>query len=474
MLSVFDLFKIGIGPSSSHTVGPMLASKAFADALVSDALVSDAQQAAGVLAQVVQIRIELYGSLALTGEGHGTIDAAILGLEGNTPQGIDPAQIAPRMQALRSGAMLNLAGQHAIAFNPQTDLQLHKHLFLPQHANGMRISAFDAAGALLLRETYFSVGGGFIVSASQWDAAPPPAATAIPYPFHSSAELMAQCRTHGLSMAQIVLANELALRQQTDRDGRAEAEIRAQLLEIAAVMQGCVAQGCKHEGRLPGPFAVKRRAPALYQRLSAMHMEGRADVMLWPMLYAMAVSEENASGGRVVTAPTNGAAGIIPAVLQYYRDFTPDASDEGIVDFLLTAAAIGMLYKMNASISGAEVGCQGEVGVACSMAAGAYCAVLGGTLAQVENAAEIAMEHHLGLTCDPVGGQVQVPCVERNGVAAEKAIKIAQLALLEDGEHLVSLDKVIETMYRTGLDMKNSYKETSLGGLALTVAQPEC
>ncbi|WP_410498427.1 L-serine ammonia-lyase [Chitinibacter sp. S2-10] len=457
MLSVFDLFKIGIGPSSSHTVGPMLASKAFADLLLEQ----------GVLDQVQRIKVNLYGSLALTGEGHGTVAAAVLGLEGNTPRGIDPESIAPRMQALRASEPLHLAGKFDIAFDPDRDVELHKHLFLPQHANGMRIYAFAADGHELLRETYFSVGGGFILTEAQL-AAPQTGQSDddIPYSFCNSAELMALCREHGKTMAQLVLANEC-----TKLD---EVEIRRRLLEIAAVMQGSVARGYQHEGRLPGPFAVKRRAPALYQRLLAMHMEGRADVMLWPTLYAIAVSEENASGGRIVTAPTNGAAGIIPAVLQYYRDFTPGANDEGIVDFLLTAAAIGMLYKMNASISGAEVGCQGEVGVACSMAAGAYCAVLGGTLAQVENAAEIAMEHHLGLTCDPVGGQVQVPCVERNGVAAEKAIKIAQLALLEDGQHLVSLDKVIETMYRTGLDMKNSYKETSLGGLALTVAQPEC
>ncbi|WP_373975229.1 L-serine ammonia-lyase [Chitinibacter sp. SCUT-21] len=456
MLSVFDLFKIGIGPSSSHTVGPMLAACRFADLLV--------QQ--GVLPQTAQIKVELYGSLALTGEGHGTVDAALLGLESNTPKGIDPDTMLPRMQQLRAGAKLRLAACHEVDFDLARDVQLHKHLFLPQHANAMRIKAFAADGSSLLTKTYFSVGGGFIVDEEHWYQQGEPAEVAVPYDFHNSAQLIAHCQRQGLTMAQLVMANECVQRDQ--------AAVRQQLLEIAAVMQACVAKGCKHEGRLPGPFAVKRRAPALYRRLEAMHMEGRADVMLWPMLYAMAVSEENASGGRVVTAPTNGAAGIVPAVLQYYRDFAPNASDEGVVDFLLTAAAIGMLYKMNASISGAEVGCQGEVGVACSMAAGAYCAVLGGTLAQVENAAEIAMEHHLGLTCDPVGGQVQVPCVERNGVAAEKAIKIAQLALLEDGEHLVSLDKVIETMYRTGLDMKNSYKETSLGGLALTVAQPEC
>lgn len=456
MLSVFDLFKIGIGPSSSHTVGPMLAAQQFAQALLERDL----------LGQTTRVKVDLYGSLALTGVGHGTVDAVVLGLEGNTPRGIDPDLIAPRMAQLRAGAPLQLAGQQPIAFALGQDVELHKLHFLPQHANGMRFSAFSQDGSRVLHETYFSVGGGFIVNEQQWGAQASTEIRSVPYPFSNSAELIQHCQRTGMSMAQLMLANECVLMD--------EATVRQQLLDIAAVMQACVSKGCQHEGRLPGPFAVKRRAPALYQRLSAMHMEGRADVMLWPMLYAMAVSEENASGGRVVTAPTNGAAGIIPAVLQYYRDFTPDASEAGIVDFLLTAAAIGMLYKMNASISGAEVGCQGEVGVACSMAAGAYCAVLGGTLAQVENAAEIAMEHHLGLTCDPVGGQVQVPCVERNGVAAEKAIKIAQLALLEDGEHLVSLDKVIETMYRTGLDMKNSYKETSLGGLALTVAQPEC
>ncbi|WP_047393807.1 L-serine ammonia-lyase [Chitinibacter sp. ZOR0017] len=459
MLSVFDLFKIGIGPSSSHTVGPMVAARQFALQL----------HTAGLLAQCARVSVELYGSLALTGEGHGSVSAVLLGLEGYTPKDIDPTLIAPRRTALQQGAALRLAGLHEVPFVFARDVVLHKHLFLPEHANGLQFTALNAAGEVLQRERYFSVGGGFVLSAAELAAqstSTQNTTAAVPYPFQNALELLAHCQQQQLSMAQVMLANE--------RVWRSELQIREGLLEIAAVMQRCVLTGCQQEGLLPGPFAVKRRAPALYRRLEALQLEGRADIMLWPMLFAMAVSEENASGGRIVTAPTNGAAGIIPAVLQYYRDFAPDASEDGIVEFLLTAAAIGLLYKMNASISGAEVGCQGEVGVACSMAAGAYCAVLGGSLAQVENAAEIAMEHHLGLTCDPVGGQVQVPCVERNGVAAEKAIKIAQLALLEDGRHLVSLDKVIETMYRTGLDMKNSYKETSLGGLALTVAQPEC
>ncbi|WP_028454857.1 L-serine ammonia-lyase [Chitinilyticum litopenaei] len=456
MISVFDLFKIGIGPSSSHTVGPMRAARAFVRLL----------RHAGLLAGVARIEAALYGSLALTGEGHGTVNAVLLGLEGADPANVDPAWLLARAGQLRAGAALQLGGEHTVDFAFARDLQLNKHQFLPRHANGMRFRAFSADGAELCREVYYSVGGGFVQTEAELDA-PPAGGLAVPYPFASAAELIALCRAQNRSIAQLVMANECA--------HRSEAEVRRGLLDIAAVMADCIQRGSGHdEAELPGGYRVRRRAPAIMKKLTQLQYAGRADIMLWPMVYAIAVSEENAAGGRVVTAPTNGAAGIIPAVLQYYRNFAPNASDEGVVDFLLTAAAIGMLYKMNASISGAEVGCQGEVGVACSMAAGAYCAVLGGTLAQIENAAEIAMEHHLGLTCDPVGGLVQVPCVERNGVAAEKAIKVAQLALLENGEHLVSLDKVIETMLRTGQDMQHSYKETALGGLALTVGVPAC
>ncbi|MBM5570668.1 MULTISPECIES: L-serine ammonia-lyase [Deefgea] len=453
MLSVFDLFKIGIGPSSSHTVGPMVAAKSFVD------------QLAEQLPLVSRVVVDLYGSLALTGEGHGTVGATLLGLEGNTPKEINPDLVPIRLaQLMQPDAKLRLSGVHDIAFSYSQDLQLHKHLFLKQHANGMRFRAFDFDGNELAKETYFSVGGGFVSTEAQLNL--PVNEHVVPFPFRTAADLLAHCRAENKTIAQIVLANELVI--------RSEAEVRIKLLEIANVMHQSIHHGCTREGELPGAYHVKRRAPAIFRKMVGMQLTGRADFMLWPMVYAFAVSEENASGGRIVTAPTNGAAGIVPAVLQYFRNFTPTASEAGIVDFLLTAAAIGMLYKMNASISGAEVGCQGEVGVACSMAAGAYCAVLGGTLEQVENAAEIGMEHHLGLTCDPVGGLVQIPCVERNGVAAEKAIKIAQLALLESGEHKVSLDKVIETMYRTGMDMHNTYKETSLGGLALTVGVPAC
>lgn len=455
MISVFDLFKIGIGPSSSHTVGPMVAARRFVLQL----------QDSGALANVVRVEANLYGSLALTGAGHGTIAAVLLGLEGAEPATVDPQHLQARAQALQQGADLRLAGSKALPFNFVRDLLLHRHQFLPQHANGLRFRALAADGRVLADETYFSVGGGFVQTAAEL-AAPLADALTVPYPFSSAVELMALCRAHNRTIAQIMLANEAAYVPVP--------EVRQRLLAIAAVMQDCIARGGQCEGELPGDYHVRRRAPAIMKKLQTLQQAGRADIMLWPMVYAIAVSEENAAGGRIVTAPTNGAAGIIPAVLQYYRNFAPNASDEGIVDFLLTAAAIGLLYKMNASISGAEVGCQGEVGVACSMAAGAYCAVLGGTLAQIENAAEIAMEHHLGLTCDPVGGLVQVPCVERNGVAAEKAIKVAQLALLESGEHLVSLDKVIETMLRTGQDMQHSYKETALGGLALTVGLPAC
>ncbi|GHD60920.1 L-serine ammonia-lyase [Jeongeupia chitinilytica] len=456
MLSVFDMFKIGIGPSSSHTVGPMVAAKRFADALL----------AHPDRARIAHVTVDLYGSLALTGKGHGTVEAILNGLEGKVPKTVDPSTVVPRAQALmQDGATLLLGGEQPVPFHGRRDVVLHMHEFLPKHANGMRCRARDGEGRVITDETYYSVGGGFIVSDAEFGLAAGERAVP-PYPFANAQELMAHCEREGKTIAQIVMTNELTWQD--------EAAVRAGLLEIAAVMKSCVESGCRHEGDLPGGYGVKRRAPAIFRRIVSLQLAGRTDVMLWPMLYAIAVSEENAAGGRIVTAPTNGAAGIIPSVLQYYRNFHPQANDQGIVDFLLTAAAVGMLYKMNASISGAEVGCQGEVGVACSMAAAGYCAVSGGNLAQVENAAEIAMEHHLGLTCDPVGGLVQIPCVERNGVAAEKAIKCAQLAIIEDGRHKISLDQVIDTMYRTGMDMQNKYKETSLGGLALTVGIPAC
>ncbi len=451
MISVFDLFSIGIGPSSSHTVGPMKAALAFIEQL------RQQQQ----LTITVRVKADLYGSLALTGHGHGTVNAVLLGLEGKHPRTVEPASVAPRAQSIQQEHAMMLGGTHPISFDFSQDLLLHKHEFLPKHANGMRFSAFDAQGKPLLLQTWYSIGGGFIVQEEEFGIDQP--TVAVPFPFANADELLAHCRKQGKSIATLIWENERA-RASGD-------EIRARGLDIANVMHECILAGCRHEGILPGGLNVRRRAPSLYKKLSSQNGAGQHNTMLWPMLYAMAVNEENAAGGRVVTAPTNGAAGIVPAVLEYYRNFIPGANDDRIVEFLLTAGAIGLLYKMNASISGAEVGCQGEVGVACSMAAGALAAVMGGTLAQVENAAEIAMEHHLGMTCDPVGGLVQIPCIERNGIAAEKAIKIAQLALLEDGEHKVSLDTVIHTMLETGKDMQQRYKETSQGGLAVNVTE---
>ena len=455
MISVFDMFKIGIGPSSSHTVGPMKAAAAFAADL----------DAAGLLDRVSRVQVDFYGSLALTGEGHGTVPAMLLGLEGQLPPTVDPLRLLPRTAELRQGAALKLAGRHDIGFDYARDVHLNKLKALPLHPNGMRFQAFDAAGEVMQQEHYYSIGGCFIVTEAQFGT---PLATLSPppFPFATGAELLAHCRREQKSIAQIVLANEACWRHPD--------EVRVGLLEIANVMRDCIEAGCRHDGTLPGGLDVRRRAPGIFRKMVSQQLSGRMDNLLWPMLYAMAVNEENAAGGRVVTAPTNGAAGIVPAVLQYFRHFAASACDDKVIEFLATAGALGMLYKLGASISGAEVGCQGEVGVACSMAAGAYCAVLGGTVAQVENAAEMAMEHHLGLTCDPVGGLVQIPCIERNGIAAEKAIKLAQLALLEDGQHKVSLDTVIATMLATGRDMKTTYKETSLGGLAVTVNITEC
>jgi len=459
-VSVFDLFKIGMGPSSSHTVGPMRAARQFVTRL----------QHADLLAHTVTVRCWLHGSLGATGKGHASDVAVLLGLCGHEPDTVDVDHIPELLAEVRNEKRLRLAGVHSIAFDEKDDL-LFMRAPLPFHANGMRFVALDAAGNELANRVYYSVGGGFIVSdevaadgSRQKVIAPD--ATVLPMPFTSGDALLALAQQHGLSIAQIMRKNE--------QHWRSDAEIDAGLLRIWQVMQDCVRRGCRTEGVLPGGFKVKRRAAPLFRALSENPEAALRDplqVLDWVNLYALAVNEENAAGGRVVTAPTNGAAGIIPAVLHYYTRFVPGASDAGVIDFLLTAAAIGILYKENASISGAEVGCQGEVGVACSMAAGALCAVMGGSPEQVENAAEIGMEHHLGLTCDPVGGLVQIPCIERNAIASVKAINAARMALRGDGSHFVSLDKVIKTMRETGADMKTKYKETARGGLAVNIVE---
>ncbi|MCX4726093.1 L-serine ammonia-lyase [Streptomyces sp. NBC_01306] len=455
-ISVFDLFSIGIGPSSSHTVGPMRAARMFVGRLKED----------GLLAQTASVRAELFGSLGATGHGHGTPKAVLLGLEGHEPHTVDVDSADDEVTRIRTARRLRLLGTdlgdaHEIAFDPDTQLVLHRRRSLPHHANGMTLSAHDHGGPPLLDKTYYSVGGGFVVDE---DAVGEDRIklddTELKHPFHTGDELLRRSRETGLSISALMLENEKAW--------RTEDEIRTGLLEIWRVMQACVARGLSREGILPGGLKVRRRATTSAR---ALHAEGDAAgrAMEWVTLYAMAVNEENAAGGRVVTAPTNGAAGIIPAVLHYYRTFVPGADDDGTVRFLLAAGAIGLLFKENASISGAEVGCQGEVGSACSMAAGALAEVLGGSPEQVENAAEIGMEHNLGLTCDPVGGLVQIPCIERNGMAAVKAITAARMALRGDGRHHVSLDKVIKTMKETGADMKIKYKETARGGLAVNV-----
>jgi len=455
-LSVFDLFKIGIGPSSSHTVGPMRAAARFAEGLRRE----------GLLAGTDSIKAELYGSLGATGKGHGSDKAILLGLEGEHPDTIDTESIPARLQAIRDSGRLRLLGEHEIAFVEKQHLAMIRKP-LPYHPNGMIFRAFDGAGLQIRSREYYSVGGGFVVDE---DAAGHDRivedSTVLPHPFRTAKELLAQCGEHHLSISQVMLANEAAWRP--------EAETREGLLHIWQVMQDCVEAGCRHEGILPGGLKVKRRAPALYRQLSRhpeASLRDALSVLDWVNLYALAVNEENAYGGRVVTAPTNGAAGIVPAVLHYYMRFVPGANEDGVVRFLLTAAAIGILYKENASISGAEVGCQGEVGVACSMAAGALCEVMGGSPQQVENAAEIGMEHNLGLTCDPIGGLVQVPCIERNAMGSVKAINAVRMALRGDGQHYVSLDKVIRTMRQTGADMKSKYKETARGGLAVNIIE---
>ncbi|KUN78071.1 L-serine ammonia-lyase [Streptomyces griseoruber] len=457
-ISVFDLFSIGIGPSSSHTVGPMRAAGMFVTRLKQD----------GLLAQTAAVRAEMFGSLGATGHGHGTPKAVLLGLEGYAPHTVDVARAERDVERIRSTGRLRLLGAeigpaHEIDFDLATQVVLHRRRSLPYHANGMILFAYDGEGVPLSERTYYSVGGGFVVDEDAVGADRiKPDDTPLAHPFRTGDELLRLTEETGLSISALMLENEKAW--------RTEEEIRAGLLEIWHVMRDCVAKGLGREGILPGGLKVRRRAAAAAR---ALRSEGDPAVraMEWVTLYAMAVNEENAAGGRVVTAPTNGAAGIIPAVLHYFLDFVPGADEDGIVRFLLAAGAIGMLFKENASISGAEVGCQGEVGSACSMAAGGLAEVLGGSPEQVENAAEIGMEHNLGLTCDPVGGLVQIPCIERNGMAAVKAVTAARMALRGDGRHHVSLDKVIKTMKETGADMKVKYKETARGGLAVNVIE---
>ena len=463
-ISVFDLFSIGIGPSSSHTVGPMRAAGLFVRRL----------KAQGLLAQTDSVRAELFGSLGATGHGHGAPKAVMLGLEGYSPRTVDIQQSEHDVARVRETGRLRLLGAelgaaHEITFDEPNQLIMHRRRALPYHANGMTLCAYDSEARPLLEKTYYSVGGGFVVDedALYLNGAGPadrivPDDTVLRHPFRTGEQLLVAARETGLSISALMLENELAW--------RTEPEIRAGLLEIWQVMQECTAAGLSREGILPGGLKVRRRA-AVAARALRSEGEAATRAMEWVTLYAMAVNEENAAGGRVVTAPTNGAAGIIPAVLHYYREFVPGADDDGVVRFLLAAGAIGMLYKENASISGAEVGCQGEVGSACSMAAAGLAEVLGASPEQVENAAEIGMEHNLGLTCDPVGGLVQIPCIERNGMAAVKAVTAARMALRGDGRHHVSLDRVIKTMKETGADMKVKYKETARGGLAVNVIE---
>lgn len=456
-VSVLDIFKIGIGPSSSHTVGPMKAARKFVGNL----------QGEGLLDRVHRIRAELYGSLGATGKGHGSDVAVLLGIEGEEPDRVDTESVPERVAAIRANKRIKVLGVREIDFEEKADLVMHRRESLPFHPNGMRFTAFDGSGAALHARTFYSVGGGFVVDESATEGSPiVEDRRALAYPFNSGDELLVRCRESGLPVSALMLKNEEAWRP--------EYETRSALLRIWSTMEDCVRRGCQKEGVMPGGLRVKRRAAEMYRKLTSRPEASLRDpltVIDWVNLYALAVNEENATGGRVVTAPTNGAAGIVPAVLHYYMRFVPGANPEGVVRFLLTAAAIGILYKQNASISGAEVGCQGEVGVACSMAAGGLAEVLGGTPSQVENAAEIGMEHNLGLTCDPVGGLVQVPCIERNAMGSVKAINAARIALQGDGSHFVSLDRVIKTMRETGADMKVKYKETARGGLAVNVIE---
>jgi L-serine dehydratase len=456
MIGTFELFKIGIGPSSSHTVGPMKAAAAFAEAVA----------ASGVLARVSRVRVDLFGSLAWTGKGHGTDKAVILGLAGQLPDTVDPDAADAIVASVRNDHVLYFASRHSLAFDAGTDIVFDCQTEPVRHPNTLALTAFAPDGAALYTDRFCSIGGGFVVREDELDQPPTAIDAAVPYPFRSGGDLLVMGASSGLSIAEMVMANEVSRQPREDVEG--------QLDRIVAVMMACIDRGMVTDGELPGGLHVRRRAAALHRKLAAAAgSNNRAphEVMDWVSLYAIAVNEENAAGSRVVTAPTNGAAGIVPATLRYFRDHCREADAEGIRQFLLTASAIGALFKMNASISGAEVGCQGEVGVACSMAAAGLAAVLGGSNAQIENAAEIGMEHHLGMTCDPIGGLVQVPCIERNAFGAIKAISAASLALQGDGTHIVSLDKVIATMRETGRDMQSKYKETSLGGLAVNLAE---
>ena len=449
-ISVFDIFKIGVGPSSSHTVGPMKAARQYALGL------------ANTRHQVARIQVTLHGSLAYTGKGHGTDSAIILGLIGCQPDTLDPDDVDGMLRVVHASARMTVPGIGEIEFAPNDDLVFEYGEELPRHTNGMRFAALDADGSILLSEDYYSLGGGFVARGDEPELSNQEGDP--PFPFTSGAELLELAEKNSLTIAELILRNE--------QQWRSGEEITERLMSIWSAMQSCVARGLRTEGFLPGPLAVTRRAPKLLRIIQQRSTRDGLDIMDWVNIFAIAVNEENAAGGRVVTSPTNGAAGIIPAVLHYYEKFVADASDEGIRQLLLVAGAIGTLYKINASISGAEMGCQGEVGVACSMAAAGLVAALGGSNSQVENAAEIGMEHNLGLTCDPVGGLVQIPCIERNAMGAVKAINAARLAMQGDGSHKVTLDQVISTMRQTGLDMATIYKETSEGGLAVNV--PEC
>ena len=449
-ISVFDIFKIGVGPSSSHTVGPMKAARQFALGL------------ANADGKVSKIQATLFGSLAYTGKGHGTDSAIILGLMGSQPETLDPDSIENALRAVHASTRIKVPDVGDIKFSPNEDILFEYSEELPRHTNGMRFLATGADGISVLTEDYYSLGGGFVARGEEPESANQEGEP--PFPFTSGAELLGLAESSSISIAELVLSNE--------RQWRSEDEISERLMAIWGAMQACVARGLRTEGVLPGPMSVTRRAPKLYKKMNSRESPDSLDAMDWVNIFAIAVNEENAAGGRVVTSPTNGAAGIIPAVLHYYEKFVRDANTDGIERFLLVAGAIGTLYKINASISGAEMGCQGEVGVACSMAAAGLVAALGGTNSQLENAAEIGMEHNLGLTCDPVGGLVQIPCIERNAMGAVKAINAARLAMQGDGSHKVSLDQVIKTMRQTGLDMSTIYKETSEGGLAVNV--PEC
>lgn len=460
-VSVFDIYTIGIGPSSSHTVGPMKAAKSFVDFIIG----------INQFSSIHTIKCDFYGSLALTGKGHGTDKAFLLGIQGFEPETIDSNNIPQILEQVKKSKSLTLSfgeNNKSINFIIKNDLKFHRRVSLPHHPNGMAFAAFDETGKEIIRKIYYSIGGGFILEEAEIDTdnVIDSHLQKIKFPYRSAAELLKNCSKHKLSISEIVFQNELTWRN--------EDQIKTDILKYWKVMQDCVQRGFKNEGILPGGLSVPRRAPNVYKQLTRNPEKNLMDtlsVLDWVNLYALSVNEENAAGGQVVTSPTNGAAGIIPAVLHYYVNFFPKATEEGVIKFLLTAGAIAILYKTNASISGAEVGCQGEVGVACSMAAGALCEVLGGTPEQVENAAEIAMEHNLGLTCDPIGGLVQIPCIERNAMGSIKAINAARMALRGDGSHFVSLDKVIATMKQTGKDMKKQYKETSRGGLAVNIIE---